>query len=108
MGCCRGVCRAGAGGGGGLQKKRQGREYARIARFYGINPWQLTPEQALVLHGNLESVWAEEVIRERGSELTPESLMSLTLLSTGDRDAAEKAMAERVLLIERRKAENAG
>ena len=34
--------------------------------------------------------------------------MSLTLLSTGDRDAAEKAMAERVLLIERRKAENAG
>lgn len=39
---------------------------------------------------------AEEVIAEKGSKLTPESLMALTLEATGDRDQAEAAYAEAV------------
>jgi hypothetical protein len=36
-------------------------------------------------------VWAEEVLRSRGSELTPESLHHLTLLATGDETQAAAA-----------------
>jgi hypothetical protein len=97
------VRKEGVRGGEGVQKKRRGIEYARIARFYGINPWELTPRQALELHSAISVVWAEETLRERGGELTPESLLRLTELATGDRQAAEKAYAERVLELERRK-----
>jgi len=61
----------------------------------------LTPEQALILSANRDAVLAEETLRERGGELTPESLYRLTLLATGDRDRAEMAQARRVLEIER-------
>ena len=57
----------------------------------------------MVLHSNRDAVWAEEVIRDRGSSLTPESLYRLTMLATGDVNAAEKAQAERFLDIERKR-----
>lgn len=46
---------------------------------------------------NRPAVWAEEVLRTRGGELTAESLRALTLLATGDRDQADAAYARRVL-----------
>lgn len=49
----------------------------------------------------MEAVWAGEVVRDSGGTLTPESLYELKLQATGDRRAAEKAQAERMLQIER-------
>lgn len=44
----------------------------------------------------MDAVWAEEFLRNRGSELTPEGLRHLTLLATGDEKAAEDAWLKRV------------
>lgn len=54
-----------------------------------------------MLHANMDALRAEEVLRERGSELTPESLREVMLLATGDEDAADEAYARRVLEVTR-------
>jgi len=64
---------------------------ARIARFYHLNPWELTATQRRTLLEHISGLWAEEVLRERGSSLSADSAKSLTLLATGDRKEADKA-----------------
>jgi len=70
-----------------------------------LNPWQLDERQRQILLANQDALWADEVLRARGSTLTPESVRSLTLLATDDPLAADQAFAERVL--EQLKAESA-
>lgn len=52
----------------------------------------------------MELVRAEEVLRDRGAELTAESYGALVALVTGSKAEGEKATARRILDRERRKA----
>ncbi len=44
---------------------------------------------------------AEEILRDKGGNLTPESLRALVLQATGDEDAADDAYCRRVLETEK-------
>ncbi len=56
-----------------------------------------------MLQSNMQPIWAEEVLRDRGGSLTAQSLYDLTLLATGDEDYAGTVAARRVLEEERRR-----
>lgn len=56
----------------------------------------MKPGQRLKLQLNLMPLWAEEVLRDRGGGLTARELQEMTLLATGDKDKAEKAMTDRI------------
>lgn len=45
----------------------------------------------------MHKIRAEEILRKHYSSLSPDAIYDLTLLVTEDRDAAEKAMRERIL-----------
>ena len=64
----------------------------------------MTAAQRAVLESNMELVRAEEVLRDRGAELTAESYGALVALVTGSKAEGEKATARRILDRERRKA----
>ena len=49
----------------------------------------------MALEANLYPVWADEVLRERRGSLTAGQLRDLTLLATGDAQAAEDAWLAR-------------
>jgi hypothetical protein len=46
---------------------------------------------------NIDALWAEEVLRDRGGSLKATELKSLVLVSTGDQDEADTAFANRLL-----------
>jgi hypothetical protein len=69
----------------------------RLARFYGINPFQLAEQEELVLLAHLEPLWAEETLRDRQAELTAKGVYQLALLTTGDEVIAGDALADRVM-----------
>lgn len=73
-----------------------------------MNPWELSAGQRAVLLANMKSLEAEEVLRDKGGDLTPESLGKLVELITGDEDAGQRAAARRVLELERARAANGG
>lgn len=52
---------------------------------------------------NMNAVWAEEVLRERGGSLSPQQLYYVTLLATGDRARADRDRARRWLELNRRR-----
>jgi hypothetical protein len=60
-----------------------------------------------ILLANLEPVWAEGVMRDRGGSLSPESVRALTLLITDDPLAADTAFSERWLELEKERNERA-
>lgn len=82
---------------------RKGRAEARLARFYGINPYGLTAGQKLALERQMDGVWAEEQLRDHGGQVDADTLRRLLLLATGDEDAAEDAWCRRVREEEREK-----
>lgn len=51
--------------------------------------------QALAL--NMDGVWAEEVLRERGGDMDNRAIYYLTYMATGDKAAAEEARAKRIV-----------
>lgn len=57
----------------------------------------MSPAELALWDANVAHVWAEELLRERGGELTAEQLGAATLLATGDRLAADRARARRWL-----------
>ena len=52
---------------------------------------------------NIDRLWAEEVLRDRGGSLEPDQLYTITWLATGDRMAADKARSRRWLEVNRRR-----
>lgn len=44
----------------------------------------------------MDAVWAEEVLRDRGGELSAQNLRALTLLATGDQGKADREYAKRL------------
>lgn len=69
---------------------------ARVARFYGVDPFRLTPLQRLALSENVLPLWAEEVLRERGGGLSNVEVYELTRLATGSEEAAQDARSRRI------------
>jgi hypothetical protein len=49
----------------------------------------------MALLENLDGLWAQEVLNERGERLTADSLRDLTLMATEDRKKADKAWKKR-------------
>lgn len=49
--------------------------------------------QRLVLAINLPGIQAEEALREKAGELTPEGIRALTLAATGSKEQADDAFA---------------
>lgn len=56
----------------------------------------MTPAERLVLETNIDSLWAQEKLREDGGKIKADALRRLVLLATGDEKAAEEAWAKRV------------
>ena len=61
--------------------------------------------QLVALDSQIERLRAEETLREKGTELTPESLRSVVLAATGSQDEADRAYSERVLALAKAKVE---
>lgn len=57
----------------------------------------MTDLDRLKLLCNVEPLWAEQMLRERGGSLTADELRRLVLLSTGDSAEASAAWSRRVL-----------
>ncbi len=51
--------------------------------------------QALAL--NMDSIWAEEVLRDRGGDLDNRAIYALTWMATGDKRKAEDAKSRRIM-----------
>lgn len=68
----------------------------------------MTAEQLLALEDAIPILQAEEAIRERGSELTAESLGRLVERATGSREAGERAAARRALELARKEQQAGG
>jgi hypothetical protein len=66
-----------------------------VADCYGINPFELTREQLILLHSSIEKVKAAREIRQREarSQMSPERAGYLTYQVTGDLKAANSAKA---------------
>jgi hypothetical protein len=50
-----------------------------------------------MLDAHRESIWAEEVLKQRGGSLKAKELKMLVLLATGDRDQADSEYSQRLL-----------
>lgn len=62
-----------------------------------MNPFDLPPEQRRVFELCLDSVWAEETLRDRGGRFDSKTIRKLTLMATDDEEAADRACAEAML-----------
>ena len=71
--------------------------YADIASTYGINPFDLSHEQLLMLHFCIPTITAKQEVTTRSarSELTPDRLFELVYTITGDADLADRKRAWR-------------
>lgn len=66
--------------------------HAEIAHWYGINPFRLGEDQRLVLKSMLPVVQAQKALAEQRFDPTDyQAVYSLTLLATGDEQAALEA-----------------
>lgn len=72
-------------------------------RFYGGSVLGLTPGQKMALQMFMPGVCAEEILRERGGEMSAQSVYKAVLLASGSKDEAETAMSRRVLEEEMRR-----
>ena len=50
----------------------------------------------------MDSLWAEEVLRERGGGLSADDIYTVTWLATGSKDKAEDAKTDRLMREMRR------
>lgn len=46
---------------------------------------------------NMDSVWADEVLRERGGSLDNRAIYYMTLMATGSKEQAEDAKSKRIM-----------
>lgn len=70
-----------------------------VAEVFGINPFNLTESQLGFLHLQMAESLARKELRQRSfkSELTPNHLYNLVLMSTEDQDLAEKHRADYIM-----------
>lgn len=50
----------------------------------------------MLLEANIPAVWADEVLRDRGGDLGNKAIYTLTLMATGDKEAALRARVKRI------------
>ena len=72
------------------------RKQARVARFYGINPYGLTPRQLAELAAQIGPLHSEELLRERWDDLTAKGVKHHVLEATGDEVLADDLYVKKV------------
>lgn len=66
-------------------------------RFYGAGILSAGGPALMALEAHMPALRAEELLRQRGGELSPEAMRELIIEATGDRDLADDLYCQRVL-----------